>query len=573
MIIRVILLLTLFGISLNATPRFKTLHISGNKAIKTYKIYDALALQTPAWYEFWKEPHPQINPKIANSFQETLEFFYRSQGFYHTRISKKENNTTITFHVKEGKAVHVHTITIKSDININKYITFKKGNRFIASRFVEIKKQIKEYLLMKGYCNNTLKTKAYVDIKKNIVNLVYNIKHNKPCTFGKISVHPPKGISKKVVFSRLLYKKGDKYSLDKINKSYSTLSGLEAFDGVQLTTKKEKSRIDTDITLYPKQHPTRREIGIGYETNYGPKAFIKWNRKNFQGDARKLSFDIKYARKERFLKNEFFWPAFLKVPKIDYYLDFKNVFVYSHLTFENFQEQKLSETLHLLKDYDWFSIDMGLGIEKIKIKKFKDVCNISAGDFYMFYPFGQMILDLRDSKINPKHGFYASQYIEAGLHFIISDATYIKSLTEVRAIYTMQKFTLALKSKLGLLSETQNKVPESKLFYAGGAFSNRAYSYNSLGAFDAHCGDVGGRTLLDNSIEISHPIYKKLDIAFFWDSTLISTKTLEFSLDFKHGIGTGLRYNTAIGPIKFDIGVNPENHSQYALHFQIGQSF
>ncbi len=571
--LRLILLLTLFVALLNASQTFKTLKVQGNHAIKTNAIYDALALPRPSWYEFWKKANPKINPKIANSFQETLSFYYRSQGFYHTIVNKNEDNQSITFTVKEGKAVHVTNITIDSDININKFITFKKGNRFIASKFVEIKKKIKEYLLIKGYCNADLKTKAYVDIKKNSVALYYKLEHNHPCIFGKTSIHPPKGISKKVVFSRLLFREGDNYTLDKIKKSYSTLSGLEAFDGIQLSTKKEKNRIDTDIILYAKQHPTRREIGIGYESNYGLKTFLKWNRKNFQGDARKLSFDMKYSKKERFLKNEFFWPAFLKVPNYNYYLDFKNVFVYSHLTFENFQEKKLSETLHLLKDYDWFSIDTGLGIEKIKIKKFKDVCNISAGDFYMFYPFAQIILDFRDSKINPKKGFYASQYFEAGLHFVISDATYIKSLSEIRAIYTLNKFTIALKSKLGFLSETQNKVPESKLFYAGGAFSNRAYGYNTLGAFDANCGEVGGRTMIDNSVEISHPLYKKLDIAFFWDSTLLSARTLEFNLDFKHGIGTGLRYNTLIGPIKFDVGMDLENHSQYALHFQIGQSF
>ncbi len=79
--------------------------------------------------------------------------------------------------------------------------------------------------------------------------------------------------------------------------------------------------------------------------------------------------------------------------------------------------------------------------------------------------------------------------------------------------------------------------------------------------------------MLDNSVEISHPIYKQLDLALFWDTTMISTNTLNFSLDFKHGIGAGLRYNTAIGPIKFDIGFDPADSSQYAIHFQIGQSY
>ncbi len=552
---------------------FKFLKITGNKKISTTKIYESLGLKLPAWYQFYKSKKAKINPKIANSLYESLGYFYRSQGFYHTHIEKSENNSTITFKIEEGKPTLVNKIEIKSDYPIKKFIDFKKNERFETSKFVEIKKRIKEHMLNKGYCNYLLNAKAYIDIKKDQANLLFSLKSNKPCRFGKITINPPKGISKKVVYSRLLYRSGDDYSLEKINKSYSTLSGLEAFDGIQLKTTKQKDLIDTDITLYAKQKPTRREIGIGYETNYGLKAFLHWNRKNFTGDAKKLSFDLKYSQKERYIKNEFFWPAFFKIPGFDHYFDFKNSFSYSRLTYENFQEQKYADKLHLLNDYDWFSLDLGIGIEQIKINKFKDVCNISSGDFFIFYPFGQMIVDLRDSKINPKKGLFFSQYVEGGLKYIFSEISFIKSISEVRAIYTINNFTLAAKSKLGLLKEIDGKLPESKLFYAGGAFSNRAYSYNALGAFDANCGEIGGRTLLDNSVEVIHPVYKQLDFALFWDSTLISSDTLKFSLDFKHAIGGGIRYNTIIGPIKFDIGFDLEDHSQYAIHFQIGQSF
>jgi translocation and assembly module TamA len=214
-----------------------------------------------------------------------------------------------------------------------------------------------------------------------------------------------------------------------------------------------------------------------------------------------------------------------------------------------------------------------VGLEYIKIRKFKNICNISEGDFLLFYPYAELIFDLRDSKIDPKNGFYISQYIEGGLQKIISEITYAKGIVEGRAIHTWNRFTFAAKARLGLLKEYAGKLPESKLFYAGGAFSNRAYGYNRLGAFDAACGDIGGRTLVDNTLEVSHPIYKNIDLALFLDSTMISAKTLNFNLDFKNSVGTGLRYNTVIGPIKFDVGFSLEDRSQYAIHFQIGQSY
>jgi translocation and assembly module TamA len=201
------------------------------------------------------------------------------------------------------------------------------------------------------------------------------------------------------------------------------------------------------------------------------------------------------------------------------------------------------------------------------------MCSVSDGDFNLLFPFAKINIDLRDSKINPKNGIYLSQYIEAGLAILQDSSTYTKAITEARIIKTLGLFTFAGKGKLGLIEEYKNYLPESKLFFAGGSFSNRGYGYNSLGAYDAPCDEVGGKTFIDTTLEMSHPLYEKIDWALFLDSTLLSQNPHKFSIDFVHSIGTGLRYNSAIGPVKLDVGMDIENKSQYAIHFQIGQSF
>ena len=140
-------------------------------------------------------------------------------------------------------------------------------------------------------------------------------------------------------------------------------------------------------------------------------------------------------------------------------------------------------------------------------------------------------------------------------------------------IKTVNAYTFAAKGKLGLISEFEKSLPESKLFFAGGAFSNRAYGFNRLGAMDSNHDESGAKTLIDTSLEMSHPLYKNIEGALFYDATMISEKSFEFTIDFVHAIGVGLRYMTPIGPVKIDLGVNIEHKEDYALHFQIGQSF
>ncbi len=569
----VALLIVFFSYTLLANQT-KKLDIITGKSIDKKQVYQALGIKLPLWYEFWKDKTPKVNPKISASLFESLGYFYKAQGFYHANLDKNETNSTITFKIIESKAAQVKKINIDSDYDISSLITFKPKKRFISTQFIQIKKEIKNEMLKKGYCNYKIDAKAKVDILKNEVELFYKLDKNNLCKFGKITIDKIKDIEKKVILSRLTFKEKDQYSQQKINESYSTLSGLEAFDTISINSDTNGDLINIGVLLKPKTKKNRIEAGLGYETNIGPRALLRYQKTNFKGNAKKIGLDLKYSQKEKFITSSIFWPALIEIPEFKgYYLDLKSELSYSEIEYEKFNEEKSSIYLHLLKDYYKFSVDFGLAYEKIKIKKIIEICNISDGNFNLLFPFVKLGIDLRDSKINPKNGFYLTQYFEIGLEFLKDSSTYSKSITEVRAIKSFNSFTLAAKAKLGLIEEFANRLPESKLFFAGGAFSNRGYGYNALGSFDANCNEIGGRTLIDTTLEMSYPIYKKFHGALFYDSTLLSSKEHRFSVDFIHSIGIGARYLLPIGPIKFDFGMDIEDKSQYALHFQIGQSF
>jgi len=570
---RFIILLLVIPLFLYALP-MKTLVCEGSDTFSQSDLYEALGLKQPAWYEFWKDKNPKINPKLSPSLLESLQNFYKAEGYYHTKVEKDENNNTITFKIHKGKAIIIQDINSSLEPRYAALIRYQKGDIFNANTFIQIKKDIKSRLLEDGYCNYNFDAKARIDIEKNIAFISYTLQKNPACTFGTISIKSPEGISEEVIKSRLYFREGSPYSSRLIKESYSTISGLEAFDGVQLSQDRKSSLINLDIDLKKKSKRIRQELGVGYETNLGPKGIFRWEERNYKGNAKKLSFDVKYSKKEKYIKNSFFIPAFMKVPYgEDYYLDFKNEFLYSEYAYENFDEIKYADYLHLLKDYHLFSVDMGLGLEKININKTGDACNISEGNFLLFFPFVNLIIDTRDSKINPRNGLYMSGYFESGLKYLASSTSYSKLILEGRLIKSLQNFTLAAKGKLGLINEFQNSLPESKLFFAGGAFSNRAYGYNRLGATDSMCDEVGGKTLIDTTVEMSFPLYEKIEGAFFYDATMLSEKSFEFTVDFVHALGLGFRYLTPIGPVKIDFGMNVEDKDQYALHFQIGQSF
>ena len=61
-------------------------------------------------------------------------------------------------------------------------------------------------------------------------------------------------------------------------------------------------------------------------------------------------------------------------------------------------------------------------------------------------------------------------------------------------------------------------LPVSQRFFAGGDFSVRGYSYNSLGPEDDSGKVVGGNRLLVGSMEVQYKFSPKWDVATFYDA-------------------------------------------------------
>ncbi|RLA80572.1 MAG: outer membrane protein assembly factor, partial [Epsilonproteobacteria bacterium] len=136
--------------------------------------------------------------------------------------------------------------------------------------------------------------------------------------------------------------------------------------------------------------------------------------------------------------------------------------------------------------------------------------------------------------------------------------------------------TLATVGIIGAIDEeNRNSLPESKYFFAGGSFSNRAYGFRELGVIISPTEDTiyGASTWANLTFEADYPIVGDLYGAVFNDNTMLTADAYDFSGEIISSAGVGIRYMTPIGPFKLDVGMNINDTSQYGIAFQIGQSF
>ncbi len=559
--------------------RVKTiaLEIKGNKALNSDEIYEVLGVKVVPWYVLWEEHTKKIPIKLIDLIPDTLRGFLDSKGYYDAEFKIKKSSKKITIIIKENRPLRVKDINISSDFPIKKYITFSRGDSFETERFINIKSRIKSELLHKGYCSYDLDTKAYVNLKSRSVNLVYRLKKGGLCHFGKTTiVKKPKGLRDGVILSRLRYREGDLYTTERVNESYRALNELGMFGRVVIDTQKKYfNRVQPEIYTQAKDKLHRYSVALGYDSIVGFRVKANYNQFNFLGDGRKIGLTAQYSSVVKEIYGNFYQPALFKFA--GRYINFQLRTGYRKEHFDDYDEKKLFSDWKLNYIDGFWKVDLGLTFERINIALKNPSNTIFPGDFNLAYNYINVSYDHRDSKINPKNGYYLSSYFEYGYsQGKLKSNPYYKLVLEGRLIHSFGDLTLAGVIHTGILEDGGiASLPASKFFYAGGSFSNRAYKEHDIGVTLSPTQDlgIGGKNWLNLSFEADYPILENLDGAIFLDATKISEKRSGKDSKWIESAGFGLRYQTPIGPLKIDFAFNIHQFSQHRLTFMIGQSF
>lgn len=545
-----------------------------SKEVELSDVEDALDVRRASMFKFWSDKKPYINEKLIPSLSEVLKRYYDSLGYYDAKFNIIDNNETVKVSIEQGIPVEVNSIDIVGNYNIDELITSKKKEIFQSKKFVDDKQNIISKLLLDGYCSYDLDTKAYVDLDKHIVDLIYKINKGDVCTFGETNIVGNEDIDKKVILSRVEARQGSRFSTKKAKETYQRLEDLDTFDSVVVNVdRKIYNVVPVDLTLKLVENPYYFTGGLGYDSYTGARIQAQLTKKNFLGDAQKLILTSRYSQKEQLLNADFFRPALFSSGK--YYIDFGMHGGYSNLEFIGFMEEKEYVKGYIGYELNNLFLRAGIALENINISSIYTIPSIQDGNYVLLYPYFEAILDKRDDKLNPKNGYYLACNFEYGIPYNQTASDFTKILLEARGIYSVGNYTFASVFKAGTIEEITGYLPESKLFFGGGSFGNRAYGYNELGVIASPTSYLvsGALSYANLSLEVDYRINEDYALAIFTDNTMLTAKNYDFNGDIIHSAGIGLRYITPVGPFKIDIGANINDISQFGVQFQLGQSF
>jgi outer membrane protein assembly factor BamA len=194
-----------------------------------------------------------------------------------------------------------------------------------------------------------------------------------------------------------------------------------------------------------------------------------------------------------------------------------------------------------------------------------------------------------DNLLDARRGYQLAAYIEQAGRILPGTFRYT-------AVSADGRHYLPLSNRLVLASHLQMAniaapagdpaaVPFSKRFFLGGATSIRGWGRYEVSPLSDSGLPIGGDSLLLFSSELRSRIHGNFGGVAFVDLGNVWAGSWAINPgDLRYAIGAGLRYQTPVGPVRFDYGyqLNPipglvvngtPQTRRWRLHFSIGQAF
>jgi outer membrane protein insertion porin family len=349
------------------------------------------------------------------------------------------------------------------------------------------------------------------------------------------------------------------------------------------------------------------KVGAGYGSEELFRATLYFRRRNFLGGARRLEAELKYSDIEpgkiqlRLFQPHFFDPRTTLIFSPFYLREVPKVVIHT-ATGDSLGNVKTTTSrepiyslrsagveLTALRQINWRTSGyLRYRLENAKVTpgtapdttvEIPQSYRKATWGFGWFYNSSWPLF-------SPERGRYNSLQIDysgplSEWFFLHAEFHYVKPVVEMRWYRkVMPRLVIANRLKIGtieVLDDSLNFVPVEERFYAGGSASVRGWQRSQLGP-QATGTPVGGQSLLEGSAEGRFKIVGSFGTALFLDFGNVWSTTLTYKLnELYYGAGIGWRYETPIGPIRFDAAykLNRQEFDTQGWEFytSVGQAF
>ncbi|MES2344910.1 MAG: BamA/TamA family outer membrane protein, partial [Chlamydiota bacterium] len=393
--------------------------------------------------------------------------------------------------------------------------------------------------------------------------------------FGKTTVDGLSFVKERLIEQKTAWKEGDLYNSSLVETTQKALLDTGLFSSVLInhdTTLSQDSFLDMNIAVAETKHRSVN-IGVSYQTYYGPGITFGWENRNIDGMGRSLSLQGEATKRSQDGIARYFISDFYKLGQ-DYLWQAQVM----HEDIKAYSERSYNLTNRIERKFGKkFRMSLSAELEKLYVTS-----SVDNGIFLLFELPLYLRFSTANSLLNPTEGMTVEYSMKPSVN-----------LEKWTRNYLMQKFSysyylpiakdhsvvLAQKATLGLItSGPLDVVPIPKRFLGGSAEDLRGYLYKTVSPLSSNEKPIGGRSAIFYSLELRFRVTKTFGFVPFFDLGTVWLEQLPQTTGkwFKSA-GLGFRYFSFMGPFRFDLAF-PLNRRKdldptYQIFVSIGQMF
>jgi translocation and assembly module TamA len=425
------------------------------------------------------------------------------------------------------------------------------------------------------------------DHSAGTVNVTFRLKRGPVAAFGEVTVEGTEKLDPGFVRRRSGFVSGERYDPERLAAFRKELTRHDVFDSVRIA---EGDRLDeagrVPIQVQVKER-LRRFVGFGAKYSNTDRVEINgyWGHRNLFGGAERLRLEASATALstnfERVTDPEnlgfrlaaaFAKPGILTV-RDDLLLDVSG---FREVT-DAYRRTGAQLNAGIRRRFDdrlW--LQLGIDLE------FTDVRDAFGDASYRLIGFPITLgYDSTDNALDPTRGWRVTALLEPFPGFggnttemLVAKAT----ASNYVALDERRRWVVAGRIAAGsLIGPSIEDVPAHRRFYVGGGGSLRGFAFQGVSPRDFAGRIIGGKSFLEGSLELRTRITDTIGAVAFVDAGAAYTTSFpNFDETTRFGAGFGLRYFTAIGPLRADIAF-PLNRRKggayFGLYLSLGQAF
>ena len=400
----------------------------------------------------------------------------------------------------------------------------------------------------------------------------------------KIIIEGNDKTKEKVITREINIEPGDLFNFEIVKKSLQKIYNLGYFEDVSM--KLEPGREEDKIVLVIKvieKNTGKFGVGAGYNSEEGLMGFTSYEESNLFGGGQKLEAKVEIGGRTTY-KIAFLEPWLADTPTS-----------FGFEVYDTAQKEEEKEEGEIISEYEEErlggklifgrrisdAVDLGIELKTEKVtynlisgSSLPD--NSDEGQTNSLTP--TFTYDTRDNVFNPTSGLYGNFSLEKAGGFLGGDYDFTKyNLT--LSTYFSTKITEDV-INIGSIKNIADKISQGVLaFRAKGGSANsvlpsfakyKVGGMNTVRGYDF--GEFSGDKSLVFNVEYRLPLAKNFQAVLFtdWGQAWDYEESINLA-DLKFGKGIGIRFDTPIGPIRLDYGIDEEGTGQ--TYFSVGHTF